>query len=66
MEYLQGQQYYVVADHDTKSIYIYDKLNYSRVINVPLLDSLFNEVSLKDLVLTRPGAFIKTKYPIPA
>jgi hypothetical protein len=59
MEYLQGQQYYVVADHDTKSIYVYDKLNYSRIINVPLLDSLFNEVSLKDLILTRPGGIFK-------
>ncbi len=59
MEYLQGQQYYVVADHEMKSIYIYNKLEYSRAINIPLLDSLFNEVSLKDLLLTRPGGVFK-------
>jgi hypothetical protein len=59
MEYVQGHQYYVVADHDTKTIYIYDKLDYARVINVPLLDSLFNEVALQDLVLTRPGGVYK-------
>lgn len=58
-EYVQGQQYYVVADHDTKAIYVYDKLDYSRVINVPLIDSLFNEVALKDLILTRPGGIYK-------
>jgi len=58
-EYLQGQQYYVVVDHQDKSIYVYNKLNYSRAINVPLLDSIFNEVSLKDLVLTRPGGIYK-------
>lgn len=58
-EYVQGQQYYVVVDHDTKAIYVYDKLDYSRVINVPLIDSLFNEVALKDLILTRPGGIYK-------
>ena len=54
-EYLQGQQYYVVVDHEMKNIYVYDKLNYARAINVPLLDSLFNEVALQDLFITRPG-----------
>jgi hypothetical protein len=58
-EYLQGQQYYVVADHEMKNIYIYDRLNYARAINVPLLDSLFNEVALQDLFVTRPGGINK-------
>jgi hypothetical protein len=58
-EYLQGHQYYVIVDHDDKKIYVNDKLNYSRAINIPLLDSLFNEEVLLDLVLTRPGGVYK-------
>jgi len=58
-EYVQGQNYYVVADHENKNIYVYDRLDYSRAINVPLLDSLFNEAALLDLVLTRPGGIYK-------
>lgn len=58
-EYVQGQQHYIVVDHDTKAIYVYDRLDYSRVINVPLIDSLFNEVALNDLTLTRPGGIYK-------
>ncbi|WP_143774418.1 hypothetical protein [Niastella vici] len=58
-EYVQGQNYYVVADHENKNILVYDRLDYSRAINVPLLDSLFNEAALLDLILTRPGGIFK-------
>lgn len=58
-EFVQGSQYYVVVDHESKNIMVYDKLEYSRAINVPLLDSLFNSEALLDLFLTRPGGVYK-------
>lgn len=59
IEYTQGHQNYVVADHESKNIYVYDKVNYSKAIDVPLLDSMFNEIYLDDLILTRPGGVFK-------
>jgi hypothetical protein len=58
-EYVQGHQYYVVVDNQDKKIYVNDRLNYSRAINIPLLDSLFNEAALLDLILTKPGGVYK-------
>lgn len=58
-EYVQGHQYYLVVDNQDKKIYVYDKLNYSRAINIPLLDSLFNEAMLLDLIITKPGGVYK-------
>ncbi|MDI3321389.1 hypothetical protein [Pinibacter soli] len=59
MEYLQGNQYYISIDHDSKNIYISNKLNYSRALNIPLLDSIYNESTLQDLILKNAGGIYK-------
>lgn len=58
-EFLQGYQYYLEISHGDKRIYVYDRLPYARMINVPLIDSVFNQASLMDLNVSRPGGVYK-------
>ena len=59
VEYVQGQQYYLTVDHPSKIIYVDDKLTYSRLLDVPLTDTLFNEAALKNISVFRPGGVFK-------